>query len=118
MGEDREAKEEVNLDEKYNLRPLKRGEIKRFKAKGFFLKSIDKLDSDKQDEFIDMVNEAVIGDLDDDLTVAEGLKVFLRIVELTYGDEEKNFSMPGAGTRAAGRKSAKTAKKTRHKTGG
>lgn len=104
-----EEKQDVNLDETYSLRPLKRGDLKRFKAKGFFISGIDKMEPDKQDEFIDMVNEAVMGEAADELTVAEGVKVFMRIVELTYGDEEKNFSMPGAGTKAAGRKNAKNA---------
>lgn len=107
-----EEKSEVDLDTKYSLRGLKRGELKRFKAKGFFLQSLDELNSEKQDEFIDMVNEAVMGvENAEELTVTEGLKVFKRIIELTYRDEEKNFLKPGAGTKAVGKKKpAKRAK--------
>jgi hypothetical protein len=107
-----EEKPETNLDEKYELRSLKRGELKFLKKCGFKLAAIDKLDEDKQDEFVGRVCEIVMGEAAaDELTVAEGLQVFMRIVELTYGDEEKNFSTPGAGTKAAGRKTAKPAGK-------
>ena len=106
-----EEKPEITLDEKYGLRPLTRGELKRFKKQGYSLVAIDKLTRAKASDFIDQVVELVCRDLADDVPNPESNKLFIRIAELTFGIEEKNSSRPGAGKKAAGRKNAKPVKK-------
>jgi len=107
MEENAQVKPEVDLDEKYGLRPLTRGEFKGLRKDGYSLAKMDKLDPDQVDDLIDRVIDMVMGDraaeLDDEPNTTVH-QVFQRIVALTYGDEksEKNSSKPGAGSKKAG----------------
>jgi len=107
MGENAEVKEEVDLVEKYGLRPLTRGEFKGLRKDGISLAKMDKMEPDQVDDLIDRVIDMVMGDraaeLDDEPNTTAH-QVFQRIVALTYGDEtsEKNSSTPGVGSKKAG----------------
>lgn len=107
--ENNEAKPDVSLDEKYNLRPLTRGEFKKLRKEGLSLAKMDKLDPDVAEDLIDRVIDMVMreraAELDGEANTTTH-QVFQRIVELTYGNEasEKNSSTPGARSKTARRK--------------
>jgi hypothetical protein len=97
MEENVSVKAEIGLDEKYGLRSLTRGELKALRKEKISLAKIDRLDPDAAEEVVDRIVATVMGDAADDLPNPDALKIFVRIIELTYGDEksEKNSSGPG-----------------------
>jgi hypothetical protein len=115
MAENEEAKPEVDLAEKYGLRPLTRREFKGLRKDGISLAKMDKMDPDEVDDLIDRVIEMVMGDqiskLDNE-PYSTSHDVFQRIVGLTYGSKEaeKNSSRPGGKS-----KKARQQKKTKMK---
>lgn len=93
----------VTIDGKdFQIRPLKRKEIKKLKADGFNLAA---LKAEKADDAMEAVFEMVF-DVDerraiDEITQPQALRLWKSVLMETYGsgDEEKNSSRSGSGSR-------------------
>ncbi len=93
----------VTIDgQDFEIRPLKRKEIKQLKANGFNLAA---LKAEKADDAMEAVFEMVF-DVDerraiDEMIQSQALKLWKAVLMETYGsgDEEKNSSRSGTGSR-------------------
>jgi hypothetical protein len=87
----------------FEIRGLKRGEIKALRKKGFSLAKIDPAEADiLADEIVGMIlGDAVAAA--DELPNREYVRIFTDIMMLTYGSEEseKNSQTSGGGETAA-----------------
>ena len=88
----------------FEIRGLRRGEIKTLRKNGFNLSKIDPSEADiVADEIVGMVLDADMQVKADDLLNIEYIKLFKDIMELTFGspESEKNSSTSGDGKTAA-----------------
>jgi len=93
---------------KFDIRPLKRGEVKTLRKKGFNLANLSLENADDAiDEVIEMICKDRLPDIDG-LANTDALELFKSIIDLTYGrgEAEKNLQTSGDGVKAAGRTDA------------
>lgn len=97
---------------KFEIRPLTRGEVKALRKKGY---NIGNLSLENADDAADEILELVCGTEQiqevDKLPNDQALDLFKAIIDLSYGkgDDEKNLKPSGSGTKAADLPGAKDA---------
>ncbi len=93
---------EIEIDgTTFNVRGLKRKEVKKLKKDGFNI--MGGLDQDQADDAMDKVFELIFDESEieqlDDLVFSKAMEIWVTVLKETFGakDEEKNLSGSGGG---------------------